>query len=348
MSAIIALGILHAQCLFAQTPITLENGKLKLQWTNSRQGYRLQLISLKEGKKQIALNHPLGEYTVLYTAEKPNDQPLLNLVGEKARLFPDTIYDHIYDNWKVALSAVPLNVAGEAKYFFPSSAKSEGKKLLFTKENGEFMLSAKWFLDPKYPQDIQVEILLKAKKSGYFAISTPTLATFLPAELNWGIIPGYFQGNKLAEDLVSAYAYGHGIPNRPVLVRERAASTLSPIITNNQGISLAVIPAPGQGRDPWELDKNTQKVWQLGLALMNRQGKLTPEIYHPVLGEKGSYLKKEESCTFNFRYSLTVSDWYQPYQHAVNDIYKFKDVLALKNTKQSLSDRIFAMTKYLK
>src|SRR5690606_8884554 len=106
----------------------------------------------------------------------------------------------------------------------------------------------------------------------------------------WAILPGYFQGKKLEPNLMLAYGYGQGIPAKPVIVRERVASTLAPLVQQLNGLSLAVIPAPGTGRDPWESDTITQRKWRLGLSLMNRTGQLSPTLYHPVLGEDSSYM----------------------------------------------------------
>jgi hypothetical protein len=80
---------------------------------------------------------------------------------------------------------------------------------------------------------------------------------------------------------------------------------------------------------------------------MNRRAQLTPTAYHPVLGEKGSYLRAGESRTFRFRYTLQSSDWYPVYKHAINDIYRFSDALALKQTRQSLTNRILSMLVYV-
>src|SRR5690606_3707233 len=159
-------------------------------------------------------------------------------------------------------------------------------------------------------------------------------------DLAWAILPGYFQGRKIQPDLLSSYAYGQGIPHLPVVVRERTASTLAPIIQNRDGVSVAVIPEPGTAADPWHSDRSSRSEWRLGLSLMNRDARLTPTLYHPVLGETGSYLEKGEKRVFRFRYSVQQAEWFDVYKHAIYEVYDFGKALRLKNTSESLSSRL--------
>lgn len=59
--------------------------------------------------------------------------------------------------------------------------------------------------------------------------------------------------------LVQAYGYGQGIPDIPVVARERTASTLSSLITDRKGVTIAVTAEPGTGRDPWPKDKRCMR-----------------------------------------------------------------------------------------
>src|SRR5690606_7898738 len=118
------------------------------------------------------------------------------------------------------------------------------------------------------------QVELEASKAGYFSLATPVLMTFKENELEWGMIPGHFQGAKLNHDLVQSFAYGQGIPDRPVVVRERTATTLSPFIHTKNGVTLAVVPSPGTGRDPWVDSVSTHWDWKLGLSLMTRDRQL--------------------------------------------------------------------------
>src|SRR5690606_1475490 len=122
--------------------------------------------------------------------------------------------------------------------------------------------------------------------------------------LEWATVPGYFHGNQMGDDLTVAYAYGTGVPDRPIVFSENTASTLSPMISSIKGFTMAVIPNPGLGRDPWKEDKNTHSDWLVGLSHMNRRSHLTPTLYYPVLGEGGSKMVNGQQLTFDFRISF--------------------------------------------
>ncbi|QHT72112.1 glycerophosphoryl diester phosphodiesterase [Rhodocytophaga rosea] len=328
--------------------MTLQNGALQVEWQKTENGYKLTKLSTSQEGKSIDMNMPSGEYTVLYSAQKPDSLPLFDQVDEQAKNFPEPIYKYIVNTWHTNLKPVPMNTAGTALHFFPAQARqSIPSQISFNHQTKEAAIQASWSLYTTYKNDILVEIELIAKQAGYYSIATPTLATIAEKDLTWGIIPGHFQGKALQDNLMLAYAYGQGIPRKPIIVRERTASTLSPLLSNMNGLTLAVIPAPGTSRNPWENDKNTHNDWQLGLSLMNRKAELTPTAYHPVLGEKDSYLKAGEKRKFSFRYTLQAADWYSVYKHAIYDVYRFHEFLALKQTRQSLTDRILSMLDYV-
>lgn len=335
--------------IFAQSDVSLKNDSIEIKWNKSEIGYKIEAVKVNIGDRSINIQQPLGEYTVLYSAEKPVSEPNWDRIGQKSKNFPENSYNLLMNRWKQNLDDVALNTAGKAVDFFPSQAfQNSETEVSFLYNSGQADISSSWKLDPIYPTDILVEIELTARSDGYFSIASPVLVEIDESDLYWGMIPGHFQGRELQNDLVLGYGYGQGIPNIPVIVRERTASTLSPLISSKQGFTLAVIPNPGTGRHPWEIDKNTQDDWLLGLSLINRNRKITPTAYHPVLGEKKSYLKKGEKKTFGFRYSLSGQDWYQVYKHAINDVYRFPDFLKLKDTKQSLTNRLYGMLDYVR
>ena len=100
-------------------------------------------------------------------------------------------------------------------------------------------------------------------------------------------------------------------------------------------------------RDPWAKDKITQTDWFLGLSHLNRKAQLSPTLYYPVLGEDKSLLEPGQKISFSYRYSLSTGDWFSAINHAANDIYKLDESLALRKSKQALSDRIEKMHHYL-
>ena len=332
---------LYGQVIYAQQ--RLRNDKLSLEWTHTKEGYQLTGLSA-EGKTLSGLS---GEYLLLYSESKPDSTPNLRYADTHPGGFSLKEYNYLVRNWENNLTPVSMNTAGTPVRFYPDKVERTGANhLTFSGKSKDWDLTAKWQLDEQSHHDILVSITLRAKRPGYYAIATPTLATVKDNQPDFAMIPGYFQSNRVQHDLVLSYGYGQGIPDKPVIFRERTASTLSPLVSKD-GITLAVIPDPGTGRDPWEKDHNTHNLWRLGLSVMNRAGNYTPVAYHPVLGQTDSYMTAGEQRTFSFRYTVQPADWYTVYQHAINDVYHFPDQLKLKATKQSVSDRIMAMLHYV-
>ncbi|HEX6428345.1 MAG TPA: glycerophosphoryl diester phosphodiesterase [Niastella sp.] len=350
---IVGSVMLLSCCLRAQQPaaantINLSSKRLQLSWYKTTSGWHLQQLSVLKNNKWLPVSGASGEYTILYSAQKPDSTPV-TIYNEKRtpRVFPESQYRYIIPVWNEAIQPVAMNTAGEAVSFYPAVVTARNKTLQFTQEAKQATIKAVWQMDEQFATDILVHITLTAKQDGYYSLASPSLAIVANSDLSWGMVPGHFQGNSISADLIRAYGYGQGIPDKPVVTHERTASTLSPLISTRNGITLAVIPAPGTGRDPWTKNNKTHTDWQLGLSLMNRRGQLTPVAWHPVLAQKGSFLKSGDSVHFAFRYSVQAADWYTVYKHAVNDIYRLKDFLALKQTHQSLTDRILSMQRYV-
>lgn len=328
--------------------IALKNGKLELQWTQDKSGFKLSRIAVSGPNGWQVPGKPDGAYTLLYSKEKPDHTPA-KILNEKGQVidFPEAHYRYIIPVWKQSISPVEMNTAGEAIDFYPATVSHTSTGLLFTQEIEKASISARWALDPEFATDVKVEITVKARQAGYFSMASPSLASLDKSNFNWATVPGVFQGNAIEKKFINAFAYGQGIPEIPVMVRERTASTLAPMVTTHENITMAVIPEPGQGRDPWEKNEKTNSDWLLGLSVMNRKAELMPTVYHPVLGEKKSWLNTGDSLVFRFRYSIQVKDWYPVLKHAINDIYRFNDFLALKQTKRSLTSRLLGMHRYL-
>lgn len=333
--------------LFGQSDVILENRDMRLKWEKTPAGYALAEITLTPDAEAISLHHTQGSYIGLYSPGKPDTTVNTGLFDEaKGHVFDD--YKYIVKRWVDNFRPVPLNTAGEAVSFYPSGAKSTSRGVEFLQETDLFTAEITWALDRLYTNDILVEMRVKAKQAGYFSFVTPTLFSTGPENLEWAMLPGYFQGREIQPDLLRSYAYGQGVPSLPVVVRERTASTLAPLIQNKQGVTLAVIPEPGLAADPWADSADSRAEWRLGLSLMNREGQLSPTLYHPVLGEVDSYLNAGEERVFRFRYSLQRNDWFNVFKHAIYDIYEFEKAVKLKNTCESLTGRILSMLKYLK
>jgi hypothetical protein len=334
---------------FAQKtkPTGLSNDNLFINWKNEKNGWRITNAKVKKDGKWVEALVPSGEYTLLYSSTLPSPEPKETFQTITGGPFPEKAYHYQALQWKESTTEVALNTAGKAYHFLASELKEKQGGLEFTKETEVATIISSWKLDPNSQNDILVSMKLVAKKKGYFSMATPTLATLPVTNMSWVTVPGYFQGNSIQKNFALSYAYGHGIPNRPVVYRERCATTLSPLVSTKSGVTLSVIPEPGLTRDPWAKDKYTQIDWHLGLSHMNRKGDLTPTLYYPVLGEEKSEMNAGEEISYSFRYSLIAGDWYQAVNHAAYDVYKFKETLALRQSTQSLTSRIENMHHYL-
>jgi hypothetical protein len=258
------------------------------------------------------------------------------------------LFKYVADDFNRATSGVPMNKAGEYIKFYPAKGYQSGGSIVFEQQTPCGNYKAVWTLDKQYPSDILLNISLSVNKDGYYSLATPTVSTISEENLAWGVVPGFFQGNAIQQSFPLSYAYAQGLPKYPVLCRESTITTLSSIMTNKEGLTMAVIPEPGQDRDPYEKDENTHsKLWKVALSHMNNEAKLTPVAYHPVLGESGSFLKKGEIAEFSVRITLRHSDWYSVYKHAIYDVYKLKYSFELRENKRSLSERLLKLYDYV-
>src|SRR5690606_8292866 len=254
----------------SQDRVHLANEKVKIEWQKTGKGYEIHHLSFMSGNKWLEVPHPSGEYTLLSSMAKPSEKAEEKLLTSFGGDFPGKEYRYLLSKWDDRTRDVSLNTAGEAIHFFPEKATQLGdQKILFEKETASGKLKMVWTLDPNYPQDILISQSVEIMVPGYYSFSSPSLATVPVEELEWATVPGYFHGNYIGDDLTVAYAYGNGVPARPIIFSENTASTLSPIISSKQGFSLAVIPDPTLGRDPWEKDTHTHSNWFVGLSHMN-------------------------------------------------------------------------------
>lgn len=334
-------------------PVVLDNHVLNLMWGMDDNGeYRLQSIGLNHDSGEKFITVVDGFHSVLFSDTKPSDSLSLSLLPTRLKKKIDGAfgehYSQILSPWKNNISPVNLNIIGQELYYKPSLVECDTSNLLVMSIDSDFFsISEQWSLDSIFLNDIKVRITLKAKRAGFYSIASPSLFSIEKEDVQWAIIPGVLQGNFVNDDFVRAYAYGHGIPNEPVVVRERTATTLSSLVTTKNGITIAATAEPGVGRDPWRKDMKTHSDWELGLSLMNRKRAIMPVLYRPVLGEKNSYLNEGDSVTFAFRYTISYSDWYPVFKHIVNDVYRLPEFLELKETRHSLTDRLYDMYAYL-
>ncbi|GHB79811.1 glycerophosphoryl diester phosphodiesterase [Persicitalea jodogahamensis] len=333
----------------AQKSVQLANDHIRIHWQNSAQGWRIQEVAVRQGTKWTKKTlTPSGEYTLLYSTTKPSTKPSETFEKSTGGVFPEENYHYQQQQWGESTNAASLNTAGTPYYFYPKNVDAVSKShLRFTSETEVATVVTDWKLNEKYPTDMVVTQTLTPKKQGFFSLASPSLGTVDRKDMAWATVPGYFQGNYFQENFAKAYAYGYGIPERPVVYRERCASTLSPLVSTKGGVTFSVISEPGLARDPWAKDQSTQTDWHIGLSHMNRKGELSPTLYYPVLGEHLSEREEGNALSYSFRYSLTDGDWFQALNHTIYDIYRFKEGLALRQSTQSLTDRIEKMHYYL-
>ena len=230
--------------------VRLANDQLELRWKKDADGYTLETLKVKGSDGWNSMETANYQHNVLYATSKPGttSQKLYDNTGKEI-LFPAPQYRYIIPSWQQNTNAVALNKAGENLFFHPSSVKRiSDTELCFRYEDETMRITEKWCLDPVHQNDIKVDFILYPKRDGYYSLATPSLVSIDKYNFQWATVPGIFQGNAINTDFVQAYGYGQGIPDVPVVARERTASTLSALITDKKGVTVAVTAEPGTGR----------------------------------------------------------------------------------------------------
>jgi hypothetical protein len=333
---------------YAQDYDTLKSKNLKLIWRESGNTSRLSRINFTSNNKDQLVGNASGAFTFLYSETKPASEPVPEIKTNTGQVFPGDEYKHLQSSWSQALSPTSRNTEGQAFRLFPVSVEVHDNVATMVVENDHAKIRSEWNVeDYNGGSDLHIRMVLSVKKDGYYSMATPTLITTDQKDIKWATIPGYFQGGKVQNDLVLSYGYGEGIPDKPIVFRERTASTLTSILSRKDGITISATSEPGYARDPWAYDHNTHKDWKLGLSIMNQQQDWAPTLYYPVLGEQNSYLKKGDTLVFSYHFSFTDKDWFTALKHSINTIYKFPEGLALRQNKQSLTNRLWHIEKYV-
>jgi len=329
--------------------VQIKNSNLNVEWIKTDKGWQLSAFQTKSDDGSfVGFGKTSGEYALIYADKTPGSDPVEIISQGKPVNFPEKEFKYVIKTFQRATGAVPMNRAGEYAFFYPQKAEKLGNSIVFASETKFGKYTATWTLNPKFPDDIDVVLSFEANADGFYSLPTPTIATLEEKNLSWGVVPGWYQGGEINKDFHQAYAYAQGLPEYPVICRESTITTMSTLMENKQGVTLGITPEPGQDRNAYEKDKTTHNtVWKIGLSHMNKNSELTPVAYHPVLGQAGSQLKKGEKVEFKFRISLAYDDWYEVYKHAIYDIYQLDTAIALKDTKQSLTDRVISMHDYL-
>jgi len=325
----------------------LHSGRVSLRWSNSPQGWRIEKIRMEtETQGQIFPGEPSGLVTILYSEELPEatgDTLIYNNQGIK---FPEEEFTYIQSSWKQVLSPVRMNQAGVAFSFLPQEMVTEEGTLVFTHQLDIGKYEARWRVDSLSEGTFFVKMTFEASMPGYFSIASPDLFYTNEDELKWATVPGHFQGREIREDLPSTLVYGQGLPALPYIAQENTVTTLTSIMSNNQGISYSVTALPAYGRDPWEHDGSTHTDVKLGFSHMNRMGQLTPTTYYPLLDHDMAKLEPGQKLTFECKYSLIEGDWYTLLKQTALQDFDIANFLSLKESSLSLTHRIFDLLDY--
>lgn len=341
LSLIATVASCPAQGARRADSVILGNDSVALGWSNGADGWRLDRVSAFG----VSAKASGDAGTVIFCAEKPSDEPLSpeEFGGETG--FPEKQYRYVLPSWREATGAVALNRAGEEIAIIPSGlVKGDDGSLAMRYDGKDLSVSEVWRLEGN---EVCVRITLTAGRDGWYSISTPSVVTAKKDNLEFSLIPGVLHGDHISDDFSRSYAYGWGVPPLPVIFRERSTATLSSIITTKDGMTLAVTAEPGTAAEPWGTDNRNTSSWQLGLSAMNRKGQLCPTLYHPVLGQDGSYMKAGETRDFSFRLTFGKDGWWPVFNHVANDIYRFGDSLTLRRNRRSLTDRLYAIHRYV-
>lgn len=332
----------------AQSSLLLANEQINIQWELVNSKWRMKKFEGKTDNGFKPFGTAFGEYSFIYDSIKPLNIALPIVENGKTLDFPGAEFHPVLTAYRNATSAVPLNKVESYLNFYPTKGYQFNQSVVFEEETKYGMYRTTWSIDEKYPTDILLHITLSITKDGFYSLPTPTVSTLSKAHLGWAVVPGFFQGNTMQESFPLSYVYAQGLPKDPVLCRESTITTMASIMTNKDRLTMAVIPEPGQDRNPYAVNESTHlKHWKIALSHMNHKSELTPTAYHPVLGESSSYRKAGDIVEFRVRISLMDADWYTVYKHAVYDIYDLKHSFNLKDNKKSLIDRLLKQYDYV-
>lgn len=321
--------------------VSLGNDSVSVEWTKMRDGWTLSGVSA------FGLDARAGKTPgiVLRSTEKPSDTPISPVEFGGTEGFPEQQYRYITPSWNEATTPVALNRAGEVLPYIPQQLTATSPdSVTLTYDGNEFAMKEEWTIRGN---EATVTMTLTARRDGWYSIATPSLIAVGADELDFALIPGVLHGDRVSDDLSRAYVYGWGIPSIPVVFRERSTATLSSILSTRHGLTVAVTAEPGTAAEPWGTDTRNTSSWRLGLSAMNRGCELSPTLYHPVLGEDGSYMHAGESREFRFRVTFGNDGWWPVFNHIANDIYRFGDTLPLRRNRRSLTDRLYAIHRYV-
>lgn len=328
--------------------IELSNDDLKIVWKKDNGQWVMDEFSALKEDKMFSFGNADGKYSVIYSQTQPSKVPLTLIENGDTLDFPGVSFNYVHPKFQRGISEVPMNRAGIIESFYPQSAFQEDGRVIFSSTTAYGDYSAIWSLSNENTSEVHVSIIFKAGVEGYYSLPSVSCTTMEKEKVGWCGIPGYFMGDKIQSSLPLSYAYGHGLPEYPIICRESTISTMISFLSDKNDLCFSVIPAPEHNANPYTENTHTHdKIWNIGLAHMNRDGAFIPTAYHPVLGENKSFLKQGDSICFNYTLRLKAESWYDSYRHTIYNHYKFNDFLSFKKTEMSLSERLLKLYIYI-
>lgn len=324
--------------LFAQDRISLANNQLECTWEKNGDWRAVEVrVQNKAGVGSTVDKGGLFNQVVIYSEDSPDMAPIDTFKTVQNTHFPEKVFRYPYQAWKSNISEVSLNTSGVRENVVPSRLITE-TPLTFQSESALGVITTSWTVEKN---SLLVHQVFKAKKRGYYSVSTPELVVVPENEIDWVTIPGYLHAKEVSDDFTTAYGYGYYISRKPVIYQDRCATTPSVILSSN-GMTVGLTPEASYPRKPHDAVGNTHLDWNVGLSIMNVQGNISPTLYYPVLGQSNSFLEEGETVAFDYRYVFSTSDWYSVYKQIVYDVYDFKKTRMMHNRKP-LIERIYKM-----
>ena len=339
---LIALCVFCSLSFSANRKITLENEKIRILWIKQQCGWALKQTTIKTGTKVNSTFASSGTQTIIFSENKPDMLPAESFITNQGTVFPEKVFKYPTQAWESNISEVSFNTAG-IKEITAGATLITKNPLTFETKTESGIITSVWSLNKN---NIIIKQTFKALKNGYFGVSTPSLFRSNPDEVRKAVIPGYLMADSLSKDFVAAYGYGHYIPNRPVIYRDRCATT-PVVILSNKDFTVAISPEEKYLRKPHDKTKNTHINWNVGLSMMSPQAEISPTLYYPVVGQENSYMNAGDEVLFEYRFIVSQNDWYDVFKQSVYDVFEFEKQKNIIENKQSLIGRVFQMYNYL-
>jgi len=313
----------------------------QMSWEISSNGYQLKETIIKSFDSQYKVTNSTQQQTIIYSPEKPHLQAVDSFFTNKGFIFPEKSFRNTRRTWESNISNIAFNKVGEQSLtsFFKLVSKNP---LTFQSENKFGSITSTWSIDSN---SIIIKQTLTAKRNGYFSVTTPSIFYSEINDIEQVVIPGYIFAKQISPDFVSAHAYGHFIPDRPVIYRDRCATTPT-VILSTKHYTVSIVPEEKFVRKPHDKMRDTHENWNVGLSIMNLNSEVAPTLYYPVLGQENSFLHEGEKLEFGYRFIVTQDDWYTAYKQTIYNVFKFDEQKNIYN-RQSLTSRIYQIYRYL-